>query len=187
MLKPDHLTHTIRSKPDGSSNLMTSRFGFTLVEMILVIFLLGVTLSLAIPRIHQGIFTDSTDDALRWLIATVDGLKEKAIKDRLDYSLHIDIDTGGYWISNEAMTDENRQEAMENAYLSPDDVRVVDVEFPKSGKTAHGIVDIRFYKKGYSDKVLVHIEDDESSQRTLLIEPFLKQIFTYGSHVGFEE
>lgn len=186
MLKTGLVIHIDRSKPDRALCIMVCRSGFTLIELTLVVFLLGVTMTLAIPRIHQSLFSDQASDEIRWLTNAVRALKAKSIEDRMDYTLHIDIDNNNYWISNATMTEEERQAAMARGYQASDDIRILDVDFPKSGKTFHGTADILFYQNGYSEKVLLHIEEDLTHQKTLLIEPFLKRTYIYDGYVGFE-
>ena len=135
MLKPALPIQTDLHKPDGEYHPTESCLGFTMIEMILVVFLLGLTLSLAIPRIHQSVFADGADDAIRWFTSTAGALKVKAIKDQLDYTLHIDIDNGIYWFSNEAMTEEARQAAMENSYRAPDDILRIQIVMIANART----------------------------------------------------
>ena len=56
-----------------------------------------------------------------WIIGTVQALKQKSVHERKDYTLHIDIDTGKLWVSNESMTTEELLEAEQNGYAVPDD------------------------------------------------------------------
>ena len=163
---------------------MTS--GFTLIEIIVVISLISMTLFLAIPRFQQSLAFDDMDESLRWLITNAGALRQKAVQDQIDYTLHIDMDAGKVWISAASMTDQQILTAMEEAVGFPNNVRVVDVEFPNIGKASSGTVDILFYKGGYSDKVLLHIETAGRDQTTLLIEPFLTQIQSYDTFIEFE-
>ena len=55
------------------------------------------------------------------------------------------------------MTEEAVLEAAFTGYRLPDDLRLVDVEFPTDGKVSTGRVDISFYPQGYSDQALIHL------------------------------
>ncbi len=46
---------------------------------------------------------------------------------------------------------------------------------------------ICFYKAGYSDKAIIHIEDEDHYQVSFLIEPFLPNMKLYQEYVSFEE
>ena len=48
-----------------------------------------------------------------------------------------------------------------------------------------GEIEITFYKNGYSDKVLIHLQDGEDYV-SYLIEPFLSEVARYETYTGFE-
>ena len=160
--------------------------GFTLIELVVVMFLFGIMLSFTIPRFQDAIETDKTNKFSRWLMLKGQALKESALRGKTRYTLHIGMDSGTLWVSNESMTEDAILELEENGYKLPEDLRVLDVEYPEKGIVSMGRADICFYKNGYSDKVLIHIEDDDGNQRTFLIEPFLSKIKRYEEYVGFE-
>lgn len=97
------------------------------------------------------------------------------------------MDSDKLWVSNDSLSEEALIDAESQGagYPVPEDIRILDVEFPVKGKVAMGRADIRFYKGGYSDKAMIHIEDDQSERTSLLIEPFLSNIKTYDDYVEF--
>ena len=58
-------------------------------------------------------------------------------------------------------------------------------EFLNEDKITRGIAEIHFYRKGYSDKALIHIEDDDNEQSSYLIEPFLPHVKIIEEYVEF--
>ena len=50
-----------------------------------------------------------------------------------------------------------------------------------------GKAEILFHKQGYSDKALIHIEDNSGEKMSFLIEPFLKRVKFYDRQVGFDD
>jgi prepilin-type N-terminal cleavage/methylation domain-containing protein len=159
--------------------------GFSLVELVVVLFLIGIMLSFTLPRFHDTILTNHTQSVSRRIIATVQSLKERSVRDQKLYILHVNLDTRRLWVTHEPMSVEERENAKQKGYALPDDVVLLDVETPGKGKIASGQADIHFYKKGYSDRALIHIEDDDH-QRSFLIETFLSRVRLYEKYVEFE-
>ena len=162
------------------------RNGFTLIELIVVVCLISIMLFFSLPRFQDAVLSDSTKKTSLWIIGKVRTLKENAVSNQKLYTLHINLDTDKLWVTNEAMSEEELQDAELQGYELPDDVKALDVEYPDKGKISAGQADIRFYKKDYSDKVLIHIEDDDK-ELSFLIEPFLSKVKLYEKYAGFED
>jgi prepilin-type N-terminal cleavage/methylation domain-containing protein len=160
--------------------------GFTLIELVVVIALLGTMLFFAVPRFQDVMAGDDSKKISQWIMLKTQMLKEQAISSQKTFTLHIGLESGKFWISSEGMEEEAVQEAEEKGFSLPEEFRVTDVEFPIQGSVTAGRADIRFYKGGYSDKVMIHIEDDDNNQYSFLIEPFLTKVKLYEDYVGFE-
>lgn len=166
---------------------ITSSRGFTLIELLVVISLISMVLFITIPRLQDNPFLDKKRKASLWIMGTVRALKQKSVHERKDYTLHIDIDTGKLWVSNESMTAEALLEAEQNGYAVPDEFRIQDIEFPGQGKFSLGRSDIHFSKKGYSDMAFIHAELSDGSRRSFLIEPFLPGVKLYEENISFNQ
>ena len=160
--------------------------GYTLIELVVVISLISIMLFFAIPRFQDTILTDNTKKFSRWLITTVRSLKAAAVRDQKRYNLNVDLDAGKLWVTSDGMSEEERQNAENAGYRLPEDVRIIDMEFPFKGKITGGQVEIGFYKTDYSDKVMIHIENSSRKQMSLLIEPFLSGVKLYEKYIGLE-
>lgn len=159
--------------------------GFTLIELIVVIALLSIMLAFAIPRFESGMLTDSNKKVTRWFMNQVQLLRQNSLKSRKVFILNISPDEGKMWVTDDDMTEEALEAASANAYSLPEDIRVKGVLYPDGEKISFGSARIRFYKEGYSDKVIIHTEDDDNNPMSLLIEPFLPKIKVYEEHVDF--
>ena len=116
--------------------------GFTLIELIVVISLIGLMLFFSLPRLQNNPFLDGSKKSARWLIGKVQALKESAIRDQKQYSLHFDLDSGRIWETNESMSQEDYDSAELNSYALPEDVRILDVEYPAKEKITSGRTEI---------------------------------------------
>jgi len=161
--------------------------GFTLIELIVVITLISLMLFFAIPRFQVDVLSDNTNKVSRWIMLKVHSLKEKAVREQKLYVLHISLDSSRLWITSEIMSQEEIQAAEANGYELSDDINLLDVEYPDEEKISVGRADIYFYKKGYSDKAIIHISNDDNERRSFLIEPFLSHVRLYDEYIGFED
>ncbi len=159
---------------------------FTLIELIVVISLISIMLVFSIPRFHAAVLSDPDRQASRWITETVQNLKQESVRHNRRYVMHIDISTNRGWVTHDRMSEEEVNAAQSERFSFPEGAGLVDVEFPEKGKVSTGETEISFYKNGYSDKALIHVEFVDSGFKTYLIEPFLQKAKTYNNYSEFE-
>ena len=161
--------------------------GFTLIELVVVMALLGIMLFMTLPS-FQHILTDDTRKASQWILVQVPRLKARAVTERTVYVLHIDLDENLLWVSNGALpTDDDMGVEKKQEKAFSEDSVLIDVAYPGGETIDSGEADIYFYPKGYSDKAVIHMEDDEGDFRSFLIEPFLSWVEMKEEYVELEE
>ena len=161
--------------------------GFTFLELTVVIFLIGLTLLLTVPRFRSTILTDDLKKTVRRMVGTVRTLRNEAIRDQKVYSLHFDIESNRVWTSWEPMNEEERRQALERAYQIPDGIRILDVWRGSRGKEVAGDAVIHFSKKGYIEQSVIHLAADDGRQFTLILSPFLGRVKVVEEYVEFAE
>ena len=159
---------------------------FTLIELIVVVALMGLMLFFSLPRLQNNPFLNDTKKSSRWLISKVQTLKENAVRDQKRYTLHFDLDSGKVWETNEAMSPEDIENTVMDSYALPDDLRIIDIEYPSIGKIYSGQAEITFHKAGYTNKALVHMQDGDT-YLSFLIEPFLPDVEFFDKYTSFDD
>jgi len=159
--------------------------GFTLIEVIVVVSLISIILFFSMPRFQNYILLDETKKVSRWIIGKVNILKDNAVLKKQLYILHASLDNNRLWSTSESMTPEELKNAEQKAYELPDKVKLLDIEYVGKGKVSFGEAEICFYKNGYSDKVFIHIEDNENERLSFLIEPFLSKVKLFEHYEDF--
>jgi len=152
-----------------------------------VISLISLMFFFAIPRIQVDILSDNTRKVSQWIMLNISSLKEKAVHDQKRYVLHLSLDSNRLWVSNDTMSAEELEDAAAIGYNLPEDIKLLDVEYPGKEKISVGQADIYFYKKGYSDKAIIHITNNDNKVLSFLIEPFLSRARLYNKYLEFED
>jgi prepilin-type N-terminal cleavage/methylation domain-containing protein len=157
--------------------------GYTLIELTVVVFLIGVMLAVSIPRFRYSLITDNLKSTTRKIVGLVKNLRNEAIREQKIYFLHVDIEANKLWIEFDAITEEEREMAQEKAFHLPVDVRIVDFWTKSNGKTTEGEVAIKFNKKGYVDQTIIHLGAEDGREFSLVLHPFLAKIESYDKYV----
>jgi prepilin-type N-terminal cleavage/methylation domain-containing protein len=184
-------TRPVGPHPGDDSRLLSRTVnhnaGFTLVELIVVISLLGLLLFFAMPRLPDTFRGDPGKAFGRRMLAEFSELKRLAVQHQRRYVLNLSLDTRRVWITDESMPEEARLLAAQNAFAIPAGINLVDVEYPLKGKISDGRAEINFYPQGYSDPALIHMEGPAGQPLTFVIEPFLPTLRIYAEHRGYED
>ncbi len=175
----------MRNQQRGTNDFLCN--GFTLIELIVVLSLISIIIFVSVPRFHNETLPDNTKKLSRWIMLTSQSLKEKTFCNQKLYTMHVDMETRRLWVTDGSMSEDEVLKAGQKGFLIPDDVEVLDVEFPGNNKIISGLANINFYANGYSDMALIHIKDNDDNQLSLLIEPFLSKVKLHEKYSGLED
>jgi prepilin-type N-terminal cleavage/methylation domain-containing protein len=156
--------------------------GFTLIELAVVVFLLGLMLFLAVPKVRESLISSGVKTVVRHLIGAAQELRNDAIRELVDYELHLDLNGHSFWTCSIDMTPEKRDEKKKNAFRFPDGVRIADVSQIGVEKKVDGEIKVMFFKKGYIQPTVVHLAQDDK-YFTLIFSPFSSSLKVYEKYV----
>ncbi len=175
----------------------TRTSGFSLIELIVVMSLVTVMLGFAGPKMKTLLFEDGTKKASRWLMITIPAIKTKAVREQKLMALGVSIDQDKVWVVDSQPPKENNEESLDKEDLEtgspmkqkpfefPEDVHIMDVEYPDKDRISVGETEIYFYPKGHSDHAIIHVEDNDGKRYSFLIEPFLSRVKRIDDYVRF--
>ena len=146
--------------------------GFTLVELIVVIALIGIILALAAPVTRDALTVNNIKKASRQLIGLERQLRVDAVREQVDYILHLDIPHATYYVTESGMTPEKQDEIKKNARKLPDGVSIADIVNYKKEKITDGVVKVKFGRNNISMPLVIHLSED-GERMTLVMNPFL--------------
>jgi len=146
--------------------------GFTLLEMLIVITLIGIVSTLAIPRLSSSILFDSLDSTARILTGVIAETKQQAVRNRSEYTIVFDLEHDNIRREREEDPESNSPVRKEEISL-PSGVTIRDILLVPGGKESLGGISLHFSTKGYSEKAYIHLDDEDGDQMTIVISPFL--------------
>ncbi|MEN8211516.1 MAG: type II secretion system protein [Thermodesulfobacteriota bacterium] len=170
----------------GSLNRSKKISGFTLIELIVVISIVGTLLLFSFPLFSDLNLFPGSKGGVGDIVRLINDLKKRAVKQNIDFSLHIDRGSGMIWVADDSMDAEAREAAEEKGVHLSEDLSLLDVEFPGFKQRDALKYQIRFRSEGYSDFALIHLTKDEKNI-TLKIEPFLSQVQLIGRHIYLDD
>jgi prepilin-type N-terminal cleavage/methylation domain-containing protein len=157
-----------RRDTDGSG-------GYTLIELSIVVFLIGLMLLIAVPKVRESLFTDQLSSTARRLVGATRELRSLAVRDQVDQILQINLDQKSFWIYSVDMTPEKKEELKKQASRLPGDVKFADIYIAGKEKKTTGEVAIRFFSRGYVEPAVIH----------LVLHPFVNTVEIHEKYLDF--
>jgi prepilin-type N-terminal cleavage/methylation domain-containing protein len=160
--------------------------GFTLLEMVVVLLLLGIFSSVLYLRIQNVFSGGDLRSASRMIIGRINMLRGRAVFGRTEQTmvLHIDRNTV-YAVEPESAEQSTVDRAITDPRTSqketplPRGVRLEDVVVLSRGKIRKGEALIRFFANGCIDRSLIHLRNDGDESYTLEINPLTGNVKVY--------
>lgn len=159
--------------------------GFTLMELIVVMALIGVMLGVAAPAVREALLTDALKRTARKMIGVINEARNDAVRTHQGQTLHLDLETHRFWKQSAGMSDEERSVARKQGFVLPGDVRILDVSLKGLGKNMAGETWIRLNKKGYIHPSAIHLGCQDGRRLTLILSPFLGKIKVMDKYLDF--
>ncbi len=173
---PDHR----RARQRVDFGVSSASPGFTLLELAVVIFIMGLMLTLALP--YLGGFREAAlKSQARRLAGRATYMFDEATGHKLVLRLIFDLDNNGYAAAQldpyAAKPVFAPDTTMSNRpVMMPAAIRIRDVTIEGIGTVNRGVVATNFYPEGYVDATVVHLEDASGDVMTLEFSPLTGQV-----------
>jgi general secretion pathway protein H len=154
--------------------------------LVLVIVIVGIVLYIAAPKVRDDILNDSLRASVRQFVGLAKELRQDAVREQIDYILHVDVGANRYWIETSDMTPEKRDERHHGAVPFSADVRLTDIELSDDRTKTEGEVMIIFSRQGFVQPAVFHLTKGEKVM-TICLSPFLHEVKTYDKVVTYKE
>jgi general secretion pathway protein H len=148
--------------------------GFTLIEMMIVIVILGVMITLIVPRIGE-LGDANVKRSARHLTGMIRFLRDESQSRKTVFRLRFDVQGGRYWAEVQTLT--NDQTVEFTKWQSE-----IGAEGSLSGQTTFRDVQaashpddpfIQFTPDGWVENAAIHLRDGDDKDFTLLVNPLM--------------
>ena len=161
----------------GHFLLPASCFGFTLIELVLVLFIVGLLLATVFPKL-SGLGQGDLKPASRHLIRTVQLIMDRATATKRLYRLHYDLENQQYWAT--VLQGNGEFVPVDPTILTrvtlPKPIEIEDVTTLRHGKVTQGEAYTQFYPTGMVEKTLLHLSRGDEDTVTLIIQPLTGRV-----------
>jgi general secretion pathway protein H len=178
------------TSPARNQQLAILSAGFTLLELAVVLFIVGLLMTIAIP--HLGNTSNARLEATaRRLAATVRYLSGEAALRNRPYRLNYDLDQHTYWITTLVTTQDHAEFRNDLSPLSrpvqlPPSITFADIQTSGVGRISTGRLSTHFQPQGYADPTIIHLRNQQSRTITVLIPALTGEARIYEGYVeGF--
>jgi general secretion pathway protein H len=154
--------------------------GFTLLELAVVIFIMGLMLLIALPY-FGGLKGEQLRSAARRMAGRATYLFEEASARKLVIRLVFDLNDNSYHVfvldpyAAQPLFTPDHAPGGAPVFLPPN-IAIRDVTVEGIGTCRRGLIACQFYPEGYVDATLIHLVDSSGDVLTLGITPFTGQV-----------
>lgn len=163
--------------------VMTCRSaGYTLIELVVVVAILGMLLGFAVPRIAERLFTSDEDSTAKWLKTETARLRTKAQQTQMIQILRVDLNGQQFFLEPENDEPTDAETPQKAALKLADGIQLDQVLLGKDSILTDNQAPIRFFPDGAADLTIFHMSDKTGHRFTWIIEPFLTTIAKMEEH-----
>ena len=149
----------------------TRQAGFTLIELVLVVLLLGLMASLGIPAL-SNMEPDGLAASTRRLAGTVKYLYNEAAMSGVEHRLIFNLDDGSYEARRLSPSGElETLQGVAAKHSLSEGVRFLRINQPGRGEQNSGTVTTAFLPSGWLEPTIIHLQDAKKRQMTLRLAP----------------
>lgn len=156
---------------------------FTLVELIVVMALIAVTASFAVPQIANFLFADQLKVSVRKLVGLVHRTSQLAQQQQVPYLLTYQQMERVFTVRPERVEENAAAQKKENRLQLDDSVAVRDLWSWYGGRSEADAVVIRFTKNGYVEPTIVHLQRSDGEELSVILSPFLGKVQVVSGYV----
>ncbi|MFH1139339.1 MAG: prepilin-type N-terminal cleavage/methylation domain-containing protein [Pseudomonadota bacterium] len=165
----------IKPSPGGNGRLAAGRAGpgFTLAEILVVLVLMGLVLSVILPRIGDVDQTERLKTAARRLAGqAAESYSQAATKSR-PWFFCLDLDKNQTWLATVRPGEEGDAGRETPYYKLPGDIKLKDVIHPVDGMIKEGRISFGYWPQGGNEPGVVHLAAADGEEMTIFLRPFL--------------
>ncbi len=174
-------SETGKTRGKGLS-LETDRSGFTLIELMIVVVIIGITLGYIGPRIFSGLSTSNTDRAVRDITSMIQVARSSAVTQHRTYFIRFDMDNEKMALYPMPETSGTVPEMLKERKM-PDGVLLKSIKTSYQPEKDRGEMDLKITTEGVVEQGVIYLEGALGTIYTLVVKPFSGALKVYDHYV----
>ena len=153
-----------------------NRYGFTLIELIIVLAIIGTVISISVPFVSNFLFRANLESSAEDIVSTLRWARRLAITKRKEYMVIFDPQRGKYWLQDkEGNIEGERHSLQENIVFADPELNKMQeedgiVEFDNPDDSG-----ISFYPQGTAESGSIYLRGKETSVHQNIRSSFQKR------------
>lgn len=155
-----------------------SERGYTLLELLVVLILISILITLAVPTLKTTLSADPMKMSAMKIAGLVRATREQAVRDQQEYLIEINFSENLIAVRREGqqLPEEEEDDLQEkNTVRMPEDVDLLDIWEKSTGSLNEGVPVIRIGRRGYMAETILHLSDGDAIIG-MRFAPFLDKI-----------
>jgi prepilin-type N-terminal cleavage/methylation domain-containing protein len=167
---------------DREHNLRRSKLGFTLIELMIVLVIIGITLGYIGPRIFNGLSSSNMDRAVRDITTMIQVARSSAVTQHKTFFIRIDIDNDKVALYPMPETSGQEPQMLKEKKM-PDGVALKSIKSSYQPQKDQGQMDLRITTEGVVEQGVIYLEGALGKTYTLVVRPFSGTLKFYDHYV----
>lgn len=156
---------------------------FTLLELIVVMVLITIVTSFAVPQIANFLYADQLKVSARKLVGLINQSAQLAQRQQSPYLLRYSNKERKFTVEPEQIKDDKKKKKNDGVLQLTGKVAVRDIWSFYGGIKSGEDFTLRINGSGYVEPTIIHLRDAESKEMSMLIPPFLGTIQLVDTYV----
>lgn len=174
----------------GHASRTRSLSGFTLIELSITLFIVGILFFISMPKLGNFFFQNDLKGSVRSLKAAVNILRSKSISSHKLTALHLDLDQNLYWGGYVIPEGEEESPEVKRVLVLPrklpDGIRFLDAANINTEKKTLGLLSSTFNSKGALEETIIHLADKNQNVLTVIVNAYTGRFSIFDEYVDVE-
>lgn len=157
--------------------------GFTLVELMVVMALIGLVASFAVPQVAGFLSADQLKVTVRKLVGLIHRSSDLARRHQIPYRLVYQPKERTFVVEPEVVEKKGTMVQQEHRLQLADAVTVQDLWTWYGGFRPLDALVIRFSNNGYVEPTVIHLRKDDGQEMSVVLSPFLGKVQVVDGYV----
>jgi len=176
------ISGTGKTRGKREHNLRRSKDGFTLIELMIVLVIIGITLGYIGPRIFSGLSTSNMDRAVRDITTMIQVGRSSAITQHKTFFIRFDLDNNKMALYPMPETSGPAPQMLKERKM-PDGVVLKNIKTPYQPEKDRGEMDLKVTTEGVVEQGVIYLEGALGKTYTLVVKPFSGTLKFYDHYV----